>query len=366
MAHKTFTPLSEYLHVSQQEWESRVVPDAHAPEAGGQIDSHPVPAEDRYQILAMIHKSPHSRIYQARDTLLGRIVALKQIAKTYPYHDLYLRQMKERTALTHPNIVRIYDIDEQQGYIVMEYVPGRDLRAMLQFTGALGMELVLYIAIQLVNGLHQAHINGILHHALTPEHILLNRQCALKITAFRAPDSFMRLQSPDDEAQDASTYCCVPPELFLHNQFTVASNIYSFGVIVYEMCTGKPPFSLHQIKLFLQQGVSLQHDASLLPTGLQPIIRRCLAREPEQRYSEIRTVGNLLIPWHEQIKRSKTYAENLITYKDFLLMAWADGKITEEEATFLAHKRKELQIPDAEAQQAEAAVKQELEQLLHG
>jgi serine/threonine protein kinase len=361
MAHKTFTPLSEYLHASQQEWESRLSFPENDQDAVRQMAELPVSVEDRYQILKTIHEGPHSRIYEVRDTLLGRIIALKQINKTYPDHDTYLHQMKERTALAHPNILRIYDIDDKRGQIAMEYVQGLNLRSMLHLKGALTIDLVMYIAIQLVNGLHHAHSNGVIHHALTPEHILLDRRCALKLIGFRAPDSFMRLQKLDDP----STCLYIPPELFCHKELTVASNIFSFGVIVYEMCTGNGPFSAKQINDGMQSREEWRYDESLLPAGLHPIIRRCLAREPEQRYTAIRTVGKLLICWYEHIKRCKTCEENLNTYKDFLLMTWADGKITEEEAAFLAYKRKELHISGAEAQQAEAEVKQELEELLH-
>lgn len=319
------------------------------------------PVEDRYQILGTIHERAQSRIYKVRDRILGRTIVLKQLDKTYPDRSAYLRQMKERTALDHPNILKIYDIDEKQGQIAMEYVQGRDLRYTLRLKGALSHNMLIYIAVQLVNGLHQAHVHGIVHHALTPEHILLTRQCTLKIIAFRAPDSFMRLQKINDPYQ----YFYIPPELFQRKELTVASNIYSFGVILYEMFTGKPPFSLKQIKASVEQNEALCYDESLLLPGIDPILRRCLAVSPEQRYTSIRTIGEVLIRWYEQRKQAKTHGENVKTYKDFLLMAWADGKITEEEASFLGYKRKELNITDSEAQEAEVEVKQELEQLLN-
>jgi hypothetical protein len=130
------------------------------------------------------------------------------------------------------------------------------------------------------------------------------------------------------------------------------------------MFTGRPPFSLKQIKAFVEQNEALHYDESLLPPGIDPILCRCLSVLPEQRDTSIRTIGEVLIHWYEQRKQAKTHNENVKTYKDFLLMAWADGKITEEEASFLSHKRKELDITDSEAQEAEVEVKQELEQLL--
>ena len=315
-----------------------------------------VSAEDRYQILATIYEGAHARIYKVQDTLLGRTIALKHIDPSYPDREAYFRQMKALVVLDHPNILRIYDLDEQRGQITMEYLEGYNLRYLLQRRGALAPDMVMYIAIQLINGLHQAHTHGIMHQALTPEHLLLTRQCALKITDFLTADSFMRVQTLDEPY--AALY--VPPEVIRRKELTVVSNVYSCGVILYEMLTGHPPFTLSQINAWIEQNVALLLDESLLPPDIVPILRRCLVVSPEQRDPAIRTVGEALIHWYQQGKQAKTHGENVTTYKDFLLMAWADGKISEEEATFLSHKRKELNITAVEAQSVEAEVKQEL------
>ncbi|MBD3306171.1 protein kinase, partial [candidate division KSB3 bacterium] len=314
-----------------------------------------------YELLATIHQGKHSRIYRVQDKLLGRTLALKHIEQSYPDRAAYLQQMKDRTALHHPNILRIYDIDDRQGRIAMEYVAGHDLRYVLRLKGALAPKMVMYIATQLVNGLHQAHNHGIIHHALTPEHILLTRQCHLKITAFRAPDSFMQLQKTDDPYK----YLYIPPELFRQATLTVASNVYSFGVILYEMLVGSTPFRLQQLRAFLHQHDPLEYDDTPLPQGIQPIIRRCLALSPDQRYPHIRAVGEKLIEWYKHGKRQTAHDENIRTYKDYLLMAWADGAISPVEADFLAHKRQELHITASEASTAETEVKEELNALLN-
>ncbi len=331
-----------------------------SPALGSSTSTMAISAEDRYEILATIHEGKHSRIYRVRDKLLGRTIALKQIDHHYPDRTAYLQQMKERTGLDHSNILRIYDIDEKQGQIAMEHVEGRDLRYTLQMKGALAPKMVIYIATQLINGLHQAHIHDIIHHTLTPEHILLTRQCKLKITAFRAPDSFMRLQKTDDPYK----YLYIPPELFQEGQLTVASNVYSFGIILYEMLIGKTPLRLQQIKAFIHHHKELTYEESPLPPGIQPIVQRCLTISPQQRYQNIRSVGEELVNWFKGRQREEAHDEDIATYKDYLLMAWADGRITQEEAAFLAHRRQELHITDPEAKTAEAEVKQELKELL--
>ncbi len=317
-------------------------------------------AEERYEILATIHDGKYSRVYCVKDKLLGRTIALKQINRQYPDRAAYLQQMKDRAALDHPNILRIYDVDEEQGHIAMEYVEGHDLRYTLHAKGALATKMLMYVATQLVNGLHQAHSRDIIHHALTPEHILVTRQCNLKITAFRSPDSFLQLQKTDAPYK----YLYIPPEIFRQRPLTVASNIYSFGVLLYEMFVGNTPFRLQQIKAFVNQKEPLRYDETPLLTPVRPIVDRCLNMLPEQRYPDIRTVGEELLKWFKTHQRQEAHDEDIATYKDYLLMAWADGKITQQEATFLTHKRKELHITNPEAKTAEQEVKQELKELL--
>ena len=316
--------------------------------------------EDRYEILAPLHQGTHSRIFRVRDRLLGRLVALKQVDRHYPDRTAYLHQMKERTAVAHPNILQIYDIDENLGQITMEYVEGQDLRQTLRLKGALAPKMALHIAIQIVNGLHQAHSHSIIHHALTPEHLLLNRRCHLKMTAFRAPDSFMRLQKNDDPYK----YLYIPPEIFQGRKLQMSSNVYSLGAILYEMLVGRTPFRLRQIKAFVHRKHPLEYDESGLPPGIDPIIRRCLMLSARERYPNIRAVGEALIAWYKGFQGDAAHGQDIVTYKDYLLMAWADGTLTQQEEEFLAHKRQELHISKEEAQRAENEVKQELEELL--
>lgn len=315
---------------------------------------------DRYEMLSTIHEGKHTRIYRVRDTILGRIVALKQIDHHYPDCAGYLQQMKERTALKHPNILRVYDIDEQKGQVSMEYVEGRNLRYMLGLKERLSHKMVIHIAIQLVNGLHHAHSKKIVHHVLTPEHILLTHQCHVKITAFRAPDSFAHLQ----KTKRAYNYLYVPPEVLKGGTLTTASNIYSFGIILYEMFVKHTPFRLRQFKAFFHHQEPLEYERRVLPNGIQPIISRCLAVEPGARYPKIHSAGEDLMRWFQAQQQGAAHEHDLAAYKDYLLVAWADGRISTEEAAFLSNKRQELHITEQEAKIAESDVKQELKALL--
>lgn len=355
----TFASLPDYLKASQQEWTTQF-PEI-SPHQDAFQDQHlfSLP-DDRYNIVDVIHEDAYSRIYRVRDALLGRMLAIKQIDPSYRERAKYLRQMKERTSLNHPNILRIYDIDEQQGQVTMEYVPGRNLREIVGMRGALALDVVMYIAAQLVSGLHYAHLHNVVHHALIPEHVLLTRRCDVKIIAFRTPDVF--LQRHQARLTEFANY--MPPEWFDQKPLTVASNVYSFGVLVYEMLVGKPPFSYQHIPHALQEHRALLLDETILPPDLAPILQRCLHLDPAQRYRAIHIAGEHLIAWYTQCQLCKTSQDSVTTYKDFLLMAWADGKITQEEAAFLMHKRQELGIAEDAAQQAESEVKQELTHLM--
>lgn len=316
--------------------------------------------EDRYEMLAPIHDAAHARIYQARDRVLGRVIAMKQVNPRLEDHRTYLRQIKERATPEHPNIARIYDVDERQGQVAMEYVEGSDLRRTLRAKGAFALKSAMFVAVQIINGLHHAHQRQVVHHALMPEHILVTKQGQVKLIGFRALDSFLRLQKTDPPQKLAY----VPPELFQQGRLSVAANVYSFGVILHEIVTGKPPFSLQQIQAFLLQHAPLQYGESALPPGLSSILSRCLAVEPERRFPHLREAGEALLAWFQALDNREGHADELASYKDFLLMAWADGEMTPPEAAFLAQKREELHIADTEARRLEIEARQELKELL--
>lgn len=327
---------------------------------GNRQTTQVMPSEDRYHILSTLHESLSTRIYRVKDNLLGRIIALKQIDPNYPERIAYLQAMKACTVMDHPNIVRVYDIHEPQGQIAMEYVEGQNLRQILRLKGALAPKVATYVAVQIVNGLHYAHAHNIFHQALTPEHILLTRQCALKITAFRSPNSFLALQKTDDPYK----YIYIPPEVFQHKEVTAASNVYSFGVIMYEIFVGRPPFTIQQIKAFLKQHEALSLDLAPLPEGIAPILKRCLSVAPEERCPDIGAVGEAFVQWFRGKTHGDAHEEDVTTYMDFLMMAWADGRLSQEETAFLAAKRQELRITESEARQAETDVRQQLRELL--
>jgi len=318
------------------------------------------PAEDRYEMLATIHEAATARIYQVRDRVLGRVIAMKQVNPRLADHQTYLRQIRERAKLDHPNIARIYDIDERQGQVTMEYVEGHDLRQVMRVKGLFALKSAMFLTVQIINGLHHAHQRQVVHHALLPDHVLLTKQGQAKLIGFRALDSFARLQKTDPPQK--LTY--VPPEVLLQGSLSVAANVYSLGVMLHELMTGRPPFSMQQIQAFARQHAPLQYDETALPPGLTPILNRCLATEPERRFPHLRAVGEALIVWFQSHDRQEGHADELASYKDFLLMAWADGNITPQEAVFLAQKREELHITDTEARAAEIEAQQELNALL--
>lgn len=318
------------------------------------------PAQDRYELLATIHESASARIYRVRDRVLGRILALKQVKQSLAEHQAHVQQLKDRAKLEHPNILRVYDIDEKEGRIAMEYVEGGTLRDALR-NGTLPKPLAMRTAVQIINGLHYAHQRQIIHHALTPEHVLLDRQGNVKLTGFRALNSFMRLQKTDPPEK----YFYLPPELFRNGRLSIAANIYSFGVMLHEMLTGQPPFSLQQIQAFARQHAPLLFDEHSAPSGAGGMLRRCLSPSPEERHHTIRALGEELIVWFRGCEAQEGHQEAVAAYKDALMIAMADGKISKAEAALLAQKRQELHVTDAEARLAAAEARDELRALLH-
>lgn len=346
-----------YLQASQQAWTTQT---AQRPEPSDISCSDQLTrSESRYTILKTLHDDTHARIYQVRDAVLGRILALKQIDLAVPGRAAYFRRMKACAALNHANIARIYDLDEQQAQVAMEFVDGWNLRAVLRVKRSLSLDVALYVAIQLVNGLRHAHAHKVVHHALMPEHVLLTRRGGVKIIAFRTFGASSRKHQPEHDHR--TVY--LPPEWFTCKKLTTASNVYSFGVIVYEMLSGARPFAPEQLMAACDGYRTLVLDEAMLPPGLCPILQQCVEVDMTRRESDIRAIGAQLIDWYTQCQPCKSEQEHLKAYQDFLLMAWADGKISAEEATFLEQKRAELGISELAAQTAEHAVKQELAQV---
>jgi serine/threonine protein kinase len=268
-----------------------------------------------YDVLAPLGAGGMGEVYRARDTRLGRDVAVK-VLPTHLCADPSQRQRLEREAqsissLNHPNICQLYDIGCEDGvdYIVMEYVDGETLDERL-ISGPLPLKQALRIAVDIADALNKAHARAIIHRDVKPSNIMLTRSGVSKLMDFGLaksasvtfgatggdphPDSAPTINavSPKtltEKGTIVGTFSYMAPELLHGREADVRSDIYSFGCVLYEMITGKRPFTedspLSLISAILEKEPEpIANLQPLTPPIVEHIVLRCLAKDPDERW----------------------------------------------------------------------------------
>ena len=258
---------------------------------------------DRYRIVSLLGSGGMGDVYRADDLRLNQPVALKflpsELAKDQKRLDYFHNEVKLARQISHPNICRVYDIGEVDGhyFISMEYIDGEDLKTLLHRIGRLPNDKGIQIAQQLCAGLAAAHVKGVLHRDLKPANIMIDGQGQVRITDFGLATA------SDDNANIAGmsgTPAYMAPEQFLRGHASILSDIYSLGLVLYEMFTGKPPHQASSIGELRQL-----HEDSSVPRGareiveeidpaVESIIARCLDPDPVNRPQSISAVSSSL------------------------------------------------------------------------
>jgi predicted Ser/Thr protein kinase len=275
-----------------------------------------------YQIEELLGKGGMGVVYRARDTRLGRPVALKVLPPEFSREPerkaRFLREARAASAVTHPAIAQIYDVDEsEQGlFIAMELVEGRTVRALVQ-DRELDLLGALEIAGQVAGGLQKAHEAGVVHRDIKPENVMVTRDGHAKVLDF----GLAKRLEPDPQTVDGisqmetlaktqagfvlGTLRYMSPEQARGQSVDHRSDIFSLGVLLYEMVTGQLPFSgntaldtLHAIAFEETRPVTALR--ANLPASLQRVITRCLRKRAQDRYPDARELaGDLKTVQHE-------------------------------------------------------------------
>ncbi|HET9214522.1 MAG TPA: Stk1 family PASTA domain-containing Ser/Thr kinase [Gaiellaceae bacterium] len=256
--------------------------------------------DGRYRILRKLGAGGMANVYLAEDEDLGRRVAIKILNDRYANDDLFIerfrREAKSAASLSHPNIVSIYDRGEAEGtyYIAMEVIEGRSLKELILTRGALPIGTAMSYAKQLLEALRFAHRHGIIHRDIKPHNVLVSadqhvkaNEPRLKVTDFGIARHGASQMTEAGSIMGTAQY--LSPEQARGAPVTAASDLYSAGVVLYEMLTGKVPFSGDSaIEIAMKHVNELPTPPSKLrseiPPELDQIVLRALAKEPEERY----------------------------------------------------------------------------------
>ncbi len=251
--------------------------------------------DGRYRVLSRLGSGGMADVYLAHDQLLGREVAVKVLhhhfAEDQEFVERFKREASSAAALSHPNIVGIFDRGEWNGtyYIAMEYVAGRSLKAIVRETGPLDPAVAIDTVIQILRAARFAHRRGVIHRDLKPHNVILDEEGRARVTDFgiaRAGASDMTLTG---SIMGTAQY--LSPEQAQGYAVSAASDIYSVGVILYELLTGVVPFEGETAVAvaFKQVSAAPRPPSEMnpsLPHSLDAVVLRALAKDPIERYAD--------------------------------------------------------------------------------
>ena len=285
-----------------------------------------------YEIQSPLGAGGMGEVYSATQNSLGRQIAIKVLASASALDPERLRRFEQEgraaSALNHPNIISIYDVgrDGATSYIAMELVDGKTLRALLE-AGPLGIKKALQIATQIADGLAKAHAAGIVHRDLKPENVMVSRDGFVKILDFGLAKLLPSLDSSDSSSETMTvaapathpgmvmgTAGYMSPEQARGGEIDYRSDIFSFGSMLYEMVAGKQPFkcasTAQTLAAIIEDDPQPVAEANpKTPTPLRWIIERCLAKDPEDRYTSTRDLARDLQSIRDHLSEATSSAQ---------------------------------------------------------
>ncbi|MAB95890.1 MAG: hypothetical protein CL496_01540 [Actinobacteria bacterium] len=277
--------------------------------------------KDRYEIEEVLGEGGMAFVYKAKDKQLQRTVAIKTLKPNYvnqeKFVDRFRREAQTAANLNHPNIVQIFDWGiEDEPYFVMEYIEGNTLTSIISSNRTVGLNDILYIGSQVASGLKEAHKHGLVHRDIKPGNIMITPSGKVKVTDF----GIVSLQNEESDITKTGavlgTASYISPEQAQGKAVSFESDLYSLGTVLYELITGKPPFSgdspiATATKHLTDKPEKLSVFRKDIPKGLENAVLKLLEKRPYDRFKSAEDLRALLLQQRKQIQINQTQ-ENLV------------------------------------------------------
>ena len=250
--------------------------------------------DNRYELVEFVGKGGMALVYRAIDRRTGHSVAVKILRPEYnqdaEFSSRFEREAMAASKMSHHNIVNLLDVgqDDNMRYLVMEYVKGRTLKEVIRQKGALPPTVAAQIGIRILSALQHAHKNGIIHRDIKPQNILVHSDGLIKVADFGiARVAGSNTLTTNDSVMGSVHY--FSPEQAKNEPVTAASDLYSVGVVLYEMLTGKPPFDGETpIAVAMQhiggKAVPISELNPAVPPAMERVVEKAMDKRPERRY----------------------------------------------------------------------------------
>ena len=275
--------------------------------------------KDRYQIIKSIGEGGMANVYLAYDTILDRDVAVKVLRGDLADDEKFVRRFQREalsaSSLSHPNIVEVYDVGDDNGqyFIVMEYIDGKTLKELLKKRGKLTVSEVVDIMSQIADGLSVAHDSYIIHRDIKPQNIMILENGLVKITDFGIAMAMNATQLTQTNSVMGSVHY-LPPEQASGKGSTLKSDIYSMGILMYELLSGTLPYRGDNaveiaLKHLKEPLPSIREELPEIPQSVENIILKAAAKNPKNRYSDAREMHDDLVTCLEESRLNEPKLE---------------------------------------------------------
>jgi serine/threonine-protein kinase len=260
----------------------------------------------RYQLLEKLGSGGMADVFRARDPVLDRYVAIKVLRKDFSGNEEFQKnfRLEARAAanLSHPNIVTVHDFGfaDDLLYIIMELVPGKDLKQLIREKGRFSVEIGIPLLVQACAGIGYAHRAGLVHCDVKPHNMLVAKDGRLKVTDFGIARALATMVRGERSNVVWGSPLYFSPEQAVGEAPTPASDVYSLGVVMYELLSGMPPFTAPSAEELARLHVTarpipIREYIPDIPSALEEIIMKVLSKEPSARYRTADQLGRVLM-----------------------------------------------------------------------